>query len=251
MLAQDTLGTIEGTVTGTSGKPFGGAAVTVLHTRSGANTDTLGHYTIRGIPTGIVTVVARAFASLGVTRDSVRVTQGVAARVDFVLQSETRRQVWLHCIPGLRTPDGGICLHARLVGSLGFNTPPGIGIVRDPDSWNALRASYPPFAFDTVPSDSARVDWSREVLLVVSYNSWDADDGLGFNRAEVKDGVLVIVTGPDSLVGPKRIFLDSIVLPAVFAIPKLKLPIRYETRVADSPQMLDIHWDLLARPAPR
>ena len=47
---------------------------------------------------------------------------------------------------------------------------------------------YPPpgFAGDSVPRDSARVDWRHEMLVAVSYPLWDADDNPGFNRAEVR-----------------------------------------------------------------
>ena len=55
-LAQNTTSAIAGRVTGTDGKPAGGAQVTILHVDSGSvnnvTTDAEGRYSVRGLRTG-------------------------------------------------------------------------------------------------------------------------------------------------------------------------------------------------------
>ena len=58
VLAQDSTGTIEGTVTDSLGRPIIAAAVVIPGTRHGATADTVGHYAIPSIRPGVVTLLA-------------------------------------------------------------------------------------------------------------------------------------------------------------------------------------------------
>jgi len=86
-VAQAQAGRVTGTVTSADGgRPIPGVQITVTGTSRGALTDSIGRYTIAGVPVGNQTVVAR---SLGWAQSStgVTLTTGATAIANFALVS--------------------------------------------------------------------------------------------------------------------------------------------------------------------
>ncbi len=131
----------------------------------------------------------------------------------------------------------------RVIGYLeSVNISQGVGVIRDSIVWDNLRRAHPLLKGPSAASDSSAVDWKREMLVVISYGGVDAETDPGFNRAELRGGYLVIVLGPDSLLGSKKVFLDAISFPAVVAIPRMALPIHFESRVGDATIPAWVDW---------
>jgi TonB-linked SusC/RagA family outer membrane protein len=86
-VAQAQAGRVTGTVTSADGgRPIPGVQITVTGTSRGALTDSIGRYTVAGVPVGNQTVVAR---SLGWAQGSaaVTITTGATATANFALVS--------------------------------------------------------------------------------------------------------------------------------------------------------------------
>jgi hypothetical protein len=137
-------------------------------------------------------------------------------------------------------------VRTRVVGYLD-EAPAGVGIIRDRATWNAIRRRFRERR-SRLPRDSTRIDWSREMVLLLSYGSGlaEIEENWGFNRAEIRTGELVITLGPDSLVGKREIFIDGFMSPTAFAMPRSNLATRYEKNVNDGwiPPIVD--WRVIA-----
>ncbi len=104
-----------------------------------------------------------------------------------------------------------------------------------------------------VPRDSARIDWNREMVLLLSYGPGPAEfeEHWGFNRAELRDGELVITLGPDSLVGKRNVFIDGTMFPDAIALPQSDVTVRYDKRVEDGWIPPAVDWRAVADTTPR
>lgn len=111
--AQVTTGAIRGTVTGTQGA-MAGTQVTAVNAETGlsrsaiANDD--GIYTIRLLPSGTYRVTARRLGSTPETRDSIRVSVGATATVNFTLKDAAIQlaTVQVSAAQRIDTRDGGL-----------------------------------------------------------------------------------------------------------------------------------------------
>jgi hypothetical protein len=238
-----------GRVTGPGGEPIPAAQIVVVSTTRGASSDDNGDFAIHNLSPGTVTVLVRRIGLKQVTRDSVLVTPGKATQLDFALTMEGRRAVRLGCAPGARAPfDGGVCVPAHVIARLSpCRVPEGIGIIENQATWEALLRRYPPSQTPGADSLPDHVDWTREMLLLLSYHCLaELEPDPGFNRAELRNDTIVIVLGPDSLIGPHRIFIDGWPPPTAIAIPRSSKPVIYEGRVSDAEIPPLVRWDAVA-----
>jgi hypothetical protein len=140
--------------------------------------------------------------------------------------------VRLPCPAGTRAPGGGTCLSSRVVGTLDA-APLGVGVIRDRATWDAVKRRF--HARTTSPPPDSAIDWTHEMLVLLSYGNGllEMDEDPGFSRAEMRDSVVVISIGPDSILGRREMFIDGIYFPVAIAIPRSSRPVRYE-RPADA-----------------
>lgn len=246
--AQDSTGAIEGVVRDTAGRPVAWAQV-VAHgagAGGGAHTDSLGRYRIGSLPAGRIAVLVRRVGYRVPPYESVTVTRGGMAQANLVLVPVSRRRVVrIPCPAGATAPDGGTCLSAREIGFTDL-APMGVGLIEDRETWDGIARRF--HLHTPTGGGDVAVDWTHEMLVLVSYGYGlaEMDEGWGFTRAETRDSSLVIILGPDSIVGQREMFIDGMVFPRAYAIPRMSRPVRYEMRVNEGWLPPRVDWRTLA-----
>jgi Carboxypeptidase regulatory-like domain len=229
---QDSTGTIEGIVRDTAGGPVAGAQV-VAGGGGGVNTDSLGRYRFDSLPAGRIALLVRRVGYRVPAYESVTVARGGVTQANLVLVPIShRRVVFIPCPAGTTAPDGGTCVSAREIRFTEL-APMGVGLIQDRETWDGIVRR---FHLQTPTGvGNVVVDWTHEMLVFVSYGRGlaEMDEGWGFNRAETRDSSLIIVLGPDSIVGKREMFIDGILFPRAYAIPRMSRPVRYEMRVSE------------------
>jgi hypothetical protein len=66
------------------------------------------------------------------------------------------------------------------------------------------------------------IDWQREMVFVESYGNgiMELEPDPGLNRVERRNDTLVVLFGPDSLVGQRLLFADGWITPTAYAMPR-------------------------------
>jgi carboxypeptidase family protein len=232
LCAQDSTGTIAGTVRDAAGKPIHEAQVSVDATHR-ALTDSLGRYVLRDIPPDTVQLQAVRLFYERVSLPRVAVVRGDTTHVDIVLPDgpRPRRAVFIPCTAGALGPDGGTCQPARQITYTG-RPPMGVGIIRDSATYAAFNRRFP-------TADVNRIDWQHEMVLILNYDGLSGlDHSSGFNRAEIRKGELVITLGPDSLVGQlyhgqMRLSIDELTRAEALVLPRWDRQAYFETRIPE------------------
>ncbi len=232
LVFQGHVGAISGSVQDTTGAPQRDAAVEVVGLTISARTDSAGRYRLNGVPTGAQIV------HVGHIAQRVTVVADTVVGAFFLVHEVTApHAIWNGCQP-YRT-----CALLRYVATFKQHTiPAGIGVIRDAATWNGFLARYA-----TGPNESIRrnvIDWSKEMLVVVSYgaDTQMLDQGDGINRVERHPDRLTVLLGPDSLNGPSPLGANGWVPATAIAVPRTTLPIEYRAVLASTHIPPTVDW---------
>jgi len=248
LLSQQAIGSIAGSVRDSDGTPVVRASVNVDHYVSPwfATTDDSGRFLITKVPVGAHVLRVRGSGRLPMTSDSVRVLSNQVTRVgQLVARAAMPQEVWLRCDSAITESRPQMACDTGVTARGPDGLPRGIGVIRSAAAWDRLWAKF------GTPGDkgrSARVDWDRYMVVLISYRSTSLSfiERNRFNRALLWPDSVRIELGPDSIAQRGSPAADFTPRPAAIAIQRSDARVVFRRVIDGGAPDWVVNWEALA-----
>jgi hypothetical protein len=126
-----------------------------------------------------------------------------------------------------------------------------MGMIRDSAAFAAFVQRYRDFGAPGETAHTTPIDWRHEMVLLLTFGPVSGlNQVFIFNRAEIRDGEMVVTIGPDSLVGPvymgpDRLLAEGYVPTMAIVLPRWDRAVLFERRIPETwlPPVVD--WRLV------